>query len=665
MTIGADKRSSPARDGAPGAPPSALVGALVVAAALTGALLWITMVTGPLRFVSGLLETQDQLGVAQAALTGGANKKARLATLAADAASRRTRAGLQSGAPLFDLALASTRARLVLGEVGHIVRAAELSIEAAQGTLDISQNALKGPGKVIARDPDDPSGARIRIGRIEAVGATISDVREAVKGVGTELRAIDLAALPARLRPDVRAGIAQAGDSDEVLADAEAGFKVLPGILGADEPRLYMLGIQNSAELRGTGGSLLQFKLLELDNGAATLLGKRSGSGTIYKVDVKRRQLDIPLPQHAWYVRAIDDAKRAGNANWSPDWPSAARLTVRYAQASDARFPDQVDGVIAVDPTVLQELLPGVGRPRTGIDEVELRAGNIVNYVLYEAYARYPIPGIRRQRLGKLTNGFYSRLLKPERPAELIPGMGRALAHKHMQIWLAGAEEQDFIERMDWDGAIDDSGAGDYTMAVQQNVGGNKLDYFAEQDNILDIAIEGSDAVVANEVRITNGSILPLPRYFLGDSGPLHRPMINLYVPDNAALTGAEVLAGTRLDASPTPELAAWSGGLPPEHFEHGKKVWSTTLEIPSQQQGAVRFDYRVPGAVSHRDGRSIYRLALQHQPKVRPETFAINLSLPQGARDIAAPGWSKQAGGLSLERPLNRDVVLEVSWQE
>jgi hypothetical protein len=137
--------------------------------------------------------------------------------------------------------------------------------------------------------------------------------------------------------------------------------------------------------------------------------------------------------------------------------------------------------------------------------------------------------------------------------------------------------------------------------------------------------------------------------------------MINVYVPGNAELTSATV-RGTRLD---TPLPAIWpSDSSPAEHTERGKAVWSTTLDILPEETGTVRFKYRVPGVVRTEGDRQIYRLVVQHQPKVRPETMTINLTPPSGATEIDAPGWARKGEGLVWTGPLKEDMELEVSWR-
>ena len=99
-----------------------------------------------------------------------------------------------------------------------------------------------------------------------------------------------------------------------------------------------------------------------------------------------------------------------------------------------------------------------------------------------------------------------------------------------------------------------------------------------------------------------NGVFLPQPRWSMGDTGPIHQPMVNVYVPQSATLVGVDV-PPTCSSTQPvdrtlrevcrrdTPDPASWSGDRPPEHAELGKKVWPVTIDI-RRMEGSVGFDY-------------------------------------------------------------------------
>jgi hypothetical protein len=669
-----DPRAHPGHAGGPARrdarTSSGLVAAVAILAALGGTLLWIQMLVGPWRLASGLFDAQRNLKKAEKSLTAGSTKLARYYTLAAGAAAQRAAEGLDGRSPLYDLAGLVGPARDVLGEARHFVEAARYSSSAAEGTLDIAQNALRGPDKLIAKDPDDPKGgSQIRLERVTAIGQTLDRIRTDIAQARKELAAVDLKKIPRRLRGDVKRGIETARETDETLADAQAGFRILPAILGADGPRNYLFGMQNSAELRGTGGAMLQFKILSISNGKPHLLGD---GGTVYQIDKNRQQISIPLPDDAWYVANIDDAQRFGNANWSPDWPLSAKLTNDYAHASDPNLP-KFDGILAVDPITMENLMPGVGQYQT--KSAYVTTNRVIYLLLYKAYASYPIPAVRRIVLGDIVDGFYEGMLKPKHPTELVRGMGKSLARKHMQVWLADPAEQAFVERMGWDGALKPAENADYLNVVQQNVGGNKLNYFETQTTSARVRFADGDAQHSTKVTMHNGVFLPQPRWSMGDSGPIHQPMVNLYVPESAELTGVDVpptcLSTQPLDRTlkevcrrDTPVPAMWSGDRPPEHSELGKKVWPATIDIPVGMEGSVGFDYVVPGAVVTAGGRSTYRLVVQHQPRVRPETLDLRITLPAGAGDVRAPGFKRDGATLLWQKPLTEDLTLEVSWR-
>jgi hypothetical protein len=639
---------------------------------LTATFLWVGMLSGPWDLASGLLDARTHLDKAEKSLGNGNIKSARYETLAAVAAARRARAGFQSAGPVMDLLRRLPKVGSALDETEHFVRAAELSAEAAKGTLDIAEGALRGPDKIIERDPEDPSkNARFRIERITEIGATIAEVRRNIQGVKEELSKVDPSKLPRRFRDDIADGIERARETDELLADAAAGFAILPGFLGADGPRTYLIAMQNPAEQRGTGGSILQITRMTIDDGSPNLPKEKNVTESVYNVDRNRQRYpDVVLPEDAWYVREVPDAQRFGNANWSPDWPLSSDLMLAYARRADPTFPE-VDGVISVDPIMLSKLMPGVGRFVTNRGNV-ISQRKAVPFLLNKAYATFPITSVRRHVLSTVVDRFYAGMIKPRHPTELVQGFGESLSQKHMQIWLRNPTEQAFIERMDWDGGLDEAKGADYFNVVEQNVGGNKLDYFQRQTETLEIDLSGNDAQHSAAVSITNGVYLPQPRYVLGDSGGppatggkhgTTRPMMNVYVPATALLTSARI-DGTRVSMGES-SAATWPApDQPPEHIERGKKVWSVALEIPVGDTQTLTYGYRVQNVVRTVGARRVYRLVIQHQPKVNPERLVIRIRVPEGAEGVTAKGFLRRGDVLVLDRIVNKDFEVEVSWK-
>lgn len=633
---------------------------------LAGLWLWLSLLSGPYDLASGLLRAEGDVHHARHLISAGALKQARFRTLDAVAAVRTARHGYRGGGPLLDLAAGVPRLGDALHQVPHILDAASYSADAARGTLAIAQGALRGPGRIIAHGSN---GSRIRLDRVAVVGREMGGVETDLRRARSALAAIDLAALPHALRLKVQSGIAQADQAVKLLSTARAGFRLLPAILGAHGKRTYVLAFQNPAEERGAGGAMLQYAVIDFVHGAPHLERKTK---TVYTIDRNRQPLPIPLPRDAWYVRAIPDAQRFGNSNWSPDWPLSAKLMLAYGRASTAAFPRKVDGMIGIDPIAADEMMPGIGAFRSPHSHVRVSAANLVNLVLFKAYASYPIPAVRRIVLHDIVKGFYRGMFDPARPADLVKGMGDALATKHIQIWMARPSEEAFVRRMGWDGALARARHADYLDVVEQNVGGNKLDYFETRALSLDVRLHGRDAVDHAAATIGNPVVMPQPRWSMGDSGPFHHPMLNFYTPGNAELVAAHgPPVATGRDPVPrpvrlpdSPAGLGWGPGLPPTHTEKGKRVWSGTLDIPPQQKASMSLTYRVPGVVQTRHGRSTYRLVLQQQPGVHPATMSVTLHLPPGASHVSAPGFRRRGDVLTWSRLLDRDTTLTVSWR-
>ena len=647
-----------------------------------GSVLWVAMLAGPTRVVGGLLGVRSHLREMERAfrteVNASENARSReagdVARSEADAAvssARRATDGYRWGAPLFDLALAVPPARGITVELPDLLDAGSTAAEAAQRSISLAQDSL-GPGSPVIERSDD--GSRIVIEELGTLEGEVVEIMGLLQRSTRHLRDIDPSNLPGRFRGSVLRSIDQARETRALMAQARAGLRLLPGFLGGEGQRTYLLGMQNSAELRGTGGAMLQMAFLTATDGRLEL----NATGSIYNIDTDRRTVDIPLPEDAWYVREIPDAQRFGNANWSPDWPLSADLTVRYGQASSERFgvtfPRRVDGVIGVDPVAMRELMPAAGKYEIPAGHV-MKPRRVLHFLLYQAYARYPIAGHRRGVLRQIVDGFYERLFDPRHPSRLVSGAGDALGGKHMQLWLRDRDEQAFVEEMNWDGAIDVPRRSDYLYVVEQNVGGNKLDYFQQHTYDVEVIPQGSAARVSTGVEVRNGVFLPQPRWSMGNSKSRHRPMLNVYVRPDARLRRArapEVVSGLnawspdqfRTGRLETPGPAVWTEGSPPEHRERGAKVWSGTLQVTPGDTASLGFDYLVPGVIRASGDRQVYRLAIQWQPKVRPDDLIVRFRLPEGARDVHAPGWHRDGGYMVFQDRLSGDIELEVSWR-
>ena len=160
---------------------------------------------------------------------------------------------------------------------------------------------------------------------------------EQLRSAGTEFQ---------RILPDARKALASGTEITDQL----------PGILGEQEFRRYLLWFQNPAELRPTGGFVGTLGELTIDRGAVKDLKVDS----IYAAANQANQT-IEEPPPAPFLRFTEtDPPIWGlqNANWSPDFPTAAQ---RFQDFYERGGGSTTDGVIALTVTPIEDMLRILG----------------------------------------------------------------------------------------------------------------------------------------------------------------------------------------------------------------------------------------------------------------------------------------------------------------
>src|SRR5450830_1045207 len=127
------------------------------------------------------------------------------------------------------------------------------------------------------------------------------------------------------------------------LGEAAPMVRALPGLLGANAPRTYVVMFQNNAELRSLGGTALSFAEISVDHGAIKLTRTvPAGEGNF----AKHSESVIPVPEgfDGVYMGAL--GRSIAQATIRPSSVSAAEII--QAEWRE-QFGEQIDGVVSVD----------------------------------------------------------------------------------------------------------------------------------------------------------------------------------------------------------------------------------------------------------------------------------------------------------------------------
>ena len=385
---------------------------------------------------------------------------------------------------------------------------------------------------------------------------------------------------------------------------------VLPAFLGAGEPRRYLLVAQNPAELRGTGGFMGAFAVLEADAGRVSV----SDFQPIQELpNPPRGAVTPPDPQFAARYDRFGGMANWRNLNFTAHFPWVGEAAVALYEHSQGIA---MDGVVAVDPHALAALLEMTGpvpAPTGGMVD----ATNVVEYVANEAYDPLQPTGQRKELLGDVATTAFRAFMNGDRlgdPRGMVAALGAIAGRGHLLLYSTRADEQAAFVGMHVAGAQHPD-TGDYLAVVANNLAANKADFYTRRVVRYEMALQPDGSGLAHlEVRVVNETPTDgPPEHVIGPN------LAGLDAGDNRTLITAFCGFGC---------TDATGGDV---HGERGLTGISQVVRVPSGKTGVATFSWRVPDVWSTDPSGGSYRLAFENQVTVRPTQLIVQVSPPRG----------------------------------
>jgi UDP-N-acetylmuramyl pentapeptide phosphotransferase/UDP-N-acetylglucosamine-1-phosphate transferase len=397
---------------------------------------------------------------------------------------------------------------------------------------------------------------------------------------------------------------------------------IVPGMLGADGPRRYLLLIQNNAEARATGGLIGNFGELVAQSGQISL-GRFGRLGELNAPEGTDRVVQAPADYLSRYAR-FSPFDLWQNVNLSPDFPTVGAVVAKLYPESGG---SSVNGVVSVDPIALSDILRLTGPITVARWPTPITADNVVQVTLQGAYDSLGNTD-RVAFLGDVAHGVFAAATTRDLggPLRVVEALGSAVARRHLQLYSTNAAQQAFISRLNASGAISFP-QGDEFFVTTQNASANKVDYYLKRSVNYQISIEpdSTDVQAATTARVHGTLTLALANdaptaghssdalgpYLPGLQAGENRTFLSLYTP----LT---VTAGS-LDGRPLPMESA---------IELGQHVYSGYVNIPA---GATRtITYTLDGQIPMLAG-GWYSLKLPQQPILGSDKVTVDVAVPSG----------------------------------
>ncbi len=375
---------------------------------------------------------------------------------------------------------------------------------------------------------------------------------------------------------------------DEGRKNFQPLLKILPSLIGMDKPKYYLVLFQNENKIRPTGGSIVSYGVLRIENGR--IIPEVSGD----IADLERTVLRFDRPPEVISRYSGSQFFYLKDANISPDFSESMKNFEKIYQNSYQKR--HFDGIIAIDGEFFFNLIKVLG-PTVVYDKI----------LTADIKPACDCPGIiadidqlalsnRKEIIGVLLNAILIKSISspPRVIADLAASLVKSAQEKHLLFYLTDEDQQKILDSTGFAGRIIEY-SGDYLHINEANF---SEDY---EDRSLIRKVEdkteiGSSGEVSKTITMT---------YQKSTLAKKTTPLVlRFYIPKES-----EALSGNRENSIITEDL--------------GKKVFETKIEVSPQTQQTITLKYRLPFKASDGD----YKLFRQKQPGIIGYEYKILLN--------------------------------------
>ncbi|GAA4153816.1 DUF4012 domain-containing protein [Leifsonia shinshuensis] len=344
------------------------------------------------------------------------------------------------------------------------------------------------------------SHGRIDLAPLIAAGPAVENARTGFVAAQQQVDAIDESRLidPVnRAVTRMRTLMDKAGGQLEAVANTA---KLLPGMLGEDGPRTYLVVAQNPAELRATGGLIGSVTEFRTDHGVITLTAQSPAFGP-WAEPVSR----VPAPTTALFGTVV--ARYLQDANVTPDFPLAARTAAAMWVHDHGGV---VDGVVALDPVVLSGLLKATGPVSLPTGDT-LTADNAVQVLLSGVYQHYAHPSDQDAYFASAAAAVFGKVAEGGVSGSALVGvLADAGRSDRVRIWSSRPAEQSVLASTTLAGGLPVSTPDNAALGVYFNdATGGKMDYYLANSVSAGAKVCRADGRVTSLVEVTLGNRAP------------------------------------------------------------------------------------------------------------------------------------------------------------
>ncbi len=437
-----------------------------------------------------------------------------------------------------------------------------------------------------------------------------------------------------------------------VFTQTSKVLDVMVDMIPVQGNRRYLLVFQNNSELRPTGGFMGSLAFLDFIDGKLQKMEIPGGGPYDFQGQLVPK-INPPQP-----LTLINSLWQLQDANWFFDFPSSAEKINWFLENSGA---DKVDGIIAVNPDLVLDLLKITGPINLPEYNKVITSENFIRETQEAVELEYDRVANRpKQFIADLAPVILDKMLasKTTDQLKILGQVVNLLNTKSIQMYFSGEQYQAKVKELGWAGDVK-TGFYDYLAIVRTNIGGGKSDLVTYDKVKQEVNISESGKVSEKVYLTREHRGDPFDIFFKRDN----ISWIRFYVPSGAKLVSASgfadmsnyVFKPSHLNSQDdvylkTKEERIIGGdqlGVV-ETSEFGKTVFAGWMDVPPGESRTITVEYELPDALPMLDNNSNsfhYDSYYQQQSGVKPLDFAATINLP----DNLILRWQESSGKVSV----------------
>ena len=265
---------------------------------------------------------------------------------------------------------------------------------------------------------------------------------------------------------------------DSMVHSLNSIVQVLPSMLGTeshanDAPRNYLILAQTNAEARPSGGLTGSLGLATVQGGHVSLQPFVSDS-EIQNAD--EPVVDLTAEERLLFTDKL--GKDIRDVNFTPDFPRTGEIV---SAMWNRQYGVAVDGVIAIDPLFLQNMLAvtgGVAMP----DGSTLDGANTAQTLLHDVYARMT-PQETDEYFAVAAQSAFDHIMQNAGDFKsYIKALATSVEQGHVMLWSAHEDEQDLIADSAISGKLITEGAKPQVGVYISDETESKMDWYLHRE---------------------------------------------------------------------------------------------------------------------------------------------------------------------------------------